>query len=62
VTAVAFSPDKMTLATASIDRTIKKIWNVATGQLKNTFTGYKSWVNALTYRPVGEVQRTTANR
>ncbi|MDA0284661.1 MAG: WD40 repeat domain-containing protein [Planctomycetota bacterium] len=53
VMAVAFSPDQSTLATGSIDGTIK-LWDVASGAWKKTLTGHKSWVNTLTYRSNGE--------
>ncbi len=39
VTAVAFSPDGKTLASASTDATLK-LWNVESGELRTTLTGH----------------------
>jgi WD40 repeat protein len=50
---VAFSPDKTTLATGSVDGAIK-LWDIATGQLKKTLRGHRSWVNSVAYRSGGE--------
>ncbi|MEO0768761.1 MAG: caspase family protein [Cyanobacteria bacterium J06649_4] len=52
VTAVAFSPDGTTLATAGRDEVIK-LWNVADGQLIQTLTGHTGWTNAVSWSPDG---------
>ena len=52
VTAVAFSPDGTTLASASADSTIK-IWNKKTGQLLRTLTGHVHGVCCIAYSPDG---------
>jgi WD40 repeat protein len=52
VTAVAFSPDGTTLASASADSTIK-IWNKKTGELVTTLTGHVRGVCCVAYSPHG---------
>jgi dipeptidyl aminopeptidase/acylaminoacyl peptidase len=52
VTAVAFSPDGTTLASASTDSTIK-IWNKKNGELVTTLTGHVRGVACLAYSPRG---------
>jgi WD40 repeat protein/predicted dehydrogenase len=53
VSAVAFSPDGSTLATASADETIK-LWDVATGKERQTLAGHTRPVNTLAYVPGGK--------
>lgn len=50
--AVAFHPNGDTLATGSVDGSIK-LWEVATGELSRTLSGHKSWVNSLAYSSDG---------
>ena len=52
VTAVAFSPDSRTLATGSVDFTVK-VWNVADGALVRTLSGHGSSVMAVAFSPDG---------
>ncbi|MEV5595118.1 hypothetical protein [Streptomyces sp. NPDC052496] len=54
VTAVAHSPDGRTLATGSVDRTVK-LWDVATGRMLATFIGHVGPVFALAFSPDGRV-------
>jgi WD40 repeat protein len=53
VTAVAFSPDSGTLASASMDKTIK-LWNVRTGELQKTLTGHSEAVSCIAFSPDGK--------
>lgn len=48
---VAYSPDGHTLA-SGISHSIK-LWNLKTGQLKQTLKGHKGWINELRYSPDG---------
>jgi WD40 repeat protein len=52
VTAVAFSPDGTTLASASADSNIK-LWNAKTGQLVTTLSGHVGTVCSVAYSPDG---------
>jgi WD40 repeat protein len=52
VTAVAFSPDGRTLASASDDRTVR-LWNAATGEHQQTLEGHSDSVRAVTFSPDG---------
>jgi WD40 repeat protein len=51
---VAFTPDGQTLATGSLDRTIK-LWNVQTGACLKTLQGHTSWVWAIALSPDGRL-------
>jgi WD40 repeat protein len=50
--AVAFSPDGRTLASASMDDSIK-IWDAATGREVRTILGHRGWVLSLAFTPDG---------
>jgi WD40 repeat protein len=52
VTAVAFSPDGASLATASVDRSVR-LWNVADGALLHPLEGHSLPVLSLAYSPDG---------
>ncbi|MBD2535023.1 trypsin-like peptidase domain-containing protein [Nostoc flagelliforme FACHB-838] len=53
VVSVAFSPDGKTLASGSLDGTIK-IWNVRTGQEITTLQGHSSSVRSVAFSPDGK--------
>jgi WD40 repeat protein len=52
VYSVAFSPDGLTLASGSLEKTIK-LWDVATGELKATLEGHSHWMNSVAFSPDG---------
>ncbi|KAK4646181.1 hypothetical protein QC761_0040130 [Podospora bellae-mahoneyi] len=52
VTAVAFSPDGTTLASASDDKTVR-LWDVATGEHQRTLEGHGLSVRAVAFSPDG---------
>ncbi|KYG41272.1 hypothetical protein M433DRAFT_159236 [Acidomyces richmondensis BFW] len=53
VTAVAFSPDCKTLASASLDRTVK-LWEAASGKALRTLKGHSHEVTAVVFSPDGK--------
>ena len=61
IESLAISPDGQTLVSGGYDKTISghtntkkiKIWNLGTGELKSTLTGYSSAVNSLAISPDG---------
>ena len=53
VQAVAFSPDSMTLASVSLDRTVR-IWDAKTGQYRTTLYGHENFVYSVAFSPDGK--------
>ncbi|WP_026082838.1 serine/threonine-protein kinase [Mastigocladopsis repens] len=53
VNSVAFSPDDMSLASGSDDKTIK-LWNLANQQEIRTFKGHLGWVWSVAFSPDGK--------
>jgi len=51
---VAFSPDGQTLASGSLDKSIK-LWNVATGQQLRTLSGHTGGVKSVVFSPDGRI-------
>jgi WD40 repeat protein len=49
----ALSQDGQRLATVGSDATVK-LWDVATGQLRQTLRGHAGWVNAVAFSPDGQ--------
>ena len=52
VTAVAYSPDGNSLASAGDDNSVR-LWDAATGKLLRTLEGHKAWVHSVAYSPDG---------
>ncbi|GMG38934.1 unnamed protein product [Aspergillus oryzae] len=50
VNSVAFSPDGRTLASGSLDHTIK-LWDTTTGTERQTLKGHSGWVNLVAFSP-----------
>lgn len=53
VTCLAFRPKSPTLASGSLDGTVR-IWNPREGKSTNVLTGHKSWVNSLDIAKAGD--------
>ncbi|NEQ10764.1 MAG: hypothetical protein F6K37_34055, partial [Moorea sp. SIO4E2] len=58
VYSVAFSPDGQTIATASIDNTVK-LWNLK-GKPLHTLTGHSDYVTSVTFSPDGKTIATAS--
>ena len=57
---VAFSPEGLTLATASEDATVR-LWDVADGRLRRTINGHAAEVNHVTFSPDGATLATVSD-
>ena len=52
VWSVSFSPDGNTLASGSLDDTVR-LWDANTGRLLRTLTGHTAWVRSVSFSPDG---------
>ncbi|KAN0080626.1 wd-repeat protein [Elaphomyces granulatus] len=60
VTAVAFSPDRKVLASASYDTTVR-FWDATTGAWKQTLEGHSGRVNAVAFSQDGKVLASSSH-
>ena len=59
VEAVAYAPDGQSLATASVDKTVK-LWDAETGECQQTLTGHDARVTGVAYAPDGQSLATAS--
>ena len=52
VNSVSFSPDGLTLASGSLDNTVR-LWDVASGEEKTKLEGHSDYVNSVSFSPDG---------
>ena len=52
ILSVTFSPDGFTLASGSLDDTVR-LWDVSTGEHLQTFEGHTGWGRSVTFSPDG---------
>ena len=50
---IAFSPDGQTLASGSVDQTIR-LWNMRTGQVRHVLSGHTNSVTSIAFSPDGQ--------
>jgi WD40 repeat protein len=60
VWSVSYSPDGETLASGSLDQTIK-LWDVQTGKERATLKGHTNWVNSVAHSPDGRTLASGSN-
>ncbi|KAL4983327.1 WD40-repeat-containing domain protein [Aspergillus falconensis] len=60
VMAVAFSPDGQVVVSASNDKTIR-LWDTATGAVKQTLEGHGDSINAVAFSPDGQIVASASN-
>jgi len=53
VIGLSYSSDGKTIASSSLDKTIK-LWDIATGKLLHTFQSHQKWVSSLSFSPDGK--------
>ncbi len=54
ITSIAFSPNGLSIASGSVDETIR-LWDAVTGQHKATFTDHKGAIASLAFSPDGKI-------
>ena len=60
VRSIVFSPDGQTIASGSADNTIR-LWDAATGQIKNILTDHRDDVNRVVFTPDGSTLMSGSN-
>src|SRR5438445_413465 len=59
INGVAFSPDGNTLASASLDKTVK-LWDVTSRKETKTIPAHSDWVLSIAYSPNGKLLATSS--
>ena len=61
VNSIAFSPDGKTLANGTDYENTLRLWDVTTGQQKDTLTGHTEWVISVAFSPDGKTLASGAS-